>query len=434
MNHSRRDTFVQGQVLIVDDDPLLCTFVRTVLESAGYEVQEARNGAEALAVAKAGNPDLIISDWMMPVMDGKAFCQALKNDPEFQDVFFVVLTAKTGVDDKVELLNCGADDFIPKPVGKNELLAKVQASMRFISLRKELRAQNEKLKALNEKLERTNKELGEAQAQLLQREKMASIGQLAAGVAHEINNPIGFINSNLGTLAEYVEDMLSVLKAYEELEARVQSTSDPTLRSHLQRIQQIKSDAGLDFILADARKVIEECMEGATRVKAIVKDLKDFSHVDQAELKHFNVNHGLESTLNIVWNELKYKANVIRQYGDVPEILCYPMQLNQVFMNILVNAAQAIPDRGEIGIQTFSEHGKVYVKIWDTGVGIPEENLTRIFDPFFTTKEVGKGTGLGLSIAYNVIQKHRGNISVQSRVGQGTTFLIELPVDGVKEG
>ncbi len=290
------------------------------------------------------------------------------------------------------------------------------------------------LKKGNAELKRVNKELKEAHAQLLQREKLASIGQLAAGIAHEINNPAGFVFSNLNSLQEYTEDFIKILKEYEELLSVCKSKGDEELLSLAQRVERVKEELDVDLLLEDIKDAISESLEGAERITKIVKDLKSFAHVDEAELKYANINEGIESTLNIVWNELKYKAEVVKEYGELPDIECYPQQLNQVFMNLLVNAAQAIEERGQIRIRTYSDGGRVYVQISDTGVGIPKENLSRIFEPFFTTKEVGKGTGLGLSMSYGIIKKHGGKIDVQSQVGKGTTFTIELPLRAAREG
>ncbi|MEW5949305.1 MAG: ATP-binding protein [Thermodesulfobacteriota bacterium] len=304
----------------------------------------------------------------------------------------------------------------------------------------ERRQIEEELLRIKINLEAANQQLRQNQAQLVQSEKMASIGQLAAGVAHEINNPVGFINSNLTTLDEYRGDLTELIAAYLKLEELVANnpalSNDKDLMDILEASRNLKERIGLDFILGDFDKIIAESREGTERIKKIVQDLKDFSHVDQAELNWADLNKGMESTLNIVWNELNYKAKVIKEYGDIPEVYCYPQQVNQVFMNILVNAAHAIEDNGEIKISTAHLAGAepmVEVRISDTGKGIPPENLTKIFNPFFTTKPVGKGTGLGLSMAYNIIKKHDGDILVESEVGKGTTFIIQLPVNGPKE-
>lgn len=423
----------KGKILIVDDDRFLRNFVAASLGREGYEVVQAENGEQGLEMARLEKPDLIITDIMMPVMDGEEFCRRIKSSDELKEIFLLVLTAKSNVHDRIKVLNIGADDYITKPISREELIAKVKASMRIRNLQKQLKASNQRYQALNRDLERANQELKQTQAQLLQQEKLASIGQLAAGIAHEINNPIGFINSNLGVLKEYITDVIRLLKKYDALSSFIREGDKERVGACLEEIEMIKKEIDIDFILDDFLKLVQESREGAERVKEIVQDLKDFSHVDQAEIKYADINKGLESSLNIVWNELKYKAKVIKEYGELPEIKCYPRQLNQVFMNILVNASQAIEDKGEIRIKTFHKDGYIYVQISDTGVGIPPENLSKIFDPFFTTKEVGKGTGLGLTMAYNIVKKHGGTIEVESEVGKGTTFTIKLPVNGIKE-
>ncbi len=276
----------------------------------------------------------------------------------------------------------------------------------------------------NIKLENDRKELEllltkveEAQQQLLQSEKMAAIGQLAAGVAHEINNPVGFVNSNLGTLKTYVSQLLNVISAYE---SGVPDT-----------ISAARQKADLDFLREDLPSLVAESREGLSRVTKIVQDLKDFSHVDQAEHQHADLNAAIESTLNVVWNELKYKAEVVRELGEIPPVDCVPAQINQVFMNLLVNAAQAIEQQGKIFVRSGTENKRVWFEIEDTGQGMSEEVRNRIFEPFFTTKPVGKGTGLGLSISYDIIvKKHGGQLEVRSTPGQGTCFRIWLPIEG----
>lgn len=265
--------------------------------------------------------------------------------------------------------------------------------------------------------------LEEARNQLLQSEKMASIGQLAAGVAHEINNPVGYVKSNLSTLRGYLEQVMALLDAY--------GLTEDTLAGEAARDQLVKLKTSIDlpFLREDIWSLMRECDEGLQRVAQIVRDLKDFSHADGGERVHANLHRGLDSTLNIVWNELKYKAKVVREYGELPDVDCVITQINQVFMNLLVNAAQAMEQQGTIWIRTgLGEPGWVWVEIEDTGQGIPEENLKRIFDPFFTTKPVGKGTGLGLALAYGIVNRHGGRIEVESTVGKGTRFRVSLPI------
>lgn len=267
------------------------------------------------------------------------------------------------------------------------------------------------------------KKLEEAHNQLLQSEKLASIGQLAAGVAHEINNPIGFVNSNLGVLKKYVGNLLQIIDLYES--GRHLLAADTALQ---ESIQDAYKKADIVFLRSDIETLISESIDGATRVRRIVQDLRDFSRVDSAEWQCADLHAGLESTLNVVWNEIKFKADVVREFGTLPPVECRLSQVNQVFMNLLVNAAQAIPEHGTITLRSGCVDDKAWISISDTGKGIPQELMTRIFDPFFTTKPVGKGTGLGLSVSYGIIDKHGGHIDVQSEPGQGATFTIWLPV------
>ncbi len=280
------------------------------------------------------------------------------------------------------------------------------------------------LESQHRELEKAYAELKAAQSQILQQEKMASIGQLAAGIAHEINNPVGFVMSNLGSLQKYADKLSEFIKIQTEAikEFGVQS---PGLGD---KIKEARKSLKIDHIIDDLGNLIKESLEGAERVKKIVQDLKSFSRIDEAEWKVTDINTGIESTINIVWNELKYKATVKREYGDIPMTKCNPGQLNQVFMNILVNAAHAIEKQGEITIKTRHENNSIFISISDTGSGIPADKINRIFEPFFTTKEVGKGTGLGLSIAYDIVKKHNGDIIVESEIGKGTTFAVKIPV------
>jgi two-component system NtrC family sensor kinase len=270
------------------------------------------------------------------------------------------------------------------------------------------------------------------EAQLLHSEKMASIGQLAAGVAHEINNPTGFVSSNLKTLSEYIQDVSDLTKEYRRLVEKLKQNPGPdgglfAVSEQVKRISKLEEKIDLDFVLKDIFELIEESQEGTERIKKIVLDLKDFAHPGDDKPKLTDINKSMDSTLNVVWNELKYKADVVKDYGNLPHVKCYPQLLNQVFLNLLVNAAQSIEKRGEIKIKTRANNGYVEIIIIDSGSGIPKENLPKIFDPFFTTKKIGKGTGLGLNVVYNIIKKHRGEIDVKSDVGKGTTFTIRIP-------
>ncbi len=276
-------------------------------------------------------------------------------------------------------------------------------------------------------LQKAYDELRTTQIKVFQQEKMASIGQLAAGVAHEINNPMGFISSNLTTLGKYQERINEFIGILSATLAGVAENAEPgELGEQRKRLK-------IDRILEDIPLLIAESQEGAQRVRKIVQDLKSFSRVDESEYKRANINECLDSTINIAWSEIKYVASLDREYGDIPLVLCYPQQINQVFMNLLVNAAHAITGNGTIRVRTWLEGDAVCVAVSDSGSGISAENLKRIFDPFFTTKEVGKGTGLGLSISYDIIKKHQGEILVESELGKGTTFTVKVPVNGIEE-
>jgi signal transduction histidine kinase len=287
----------------------------------------------------------------------------------------------------------------------------------------QMQVQMQELMRANAELTQLNAQLRDAQDKLMQSEKLASIGQLAAGVAHEINNPIGYIFSNFGTLEKYIADLFAMLAAYEEAEAALAGTPAGA------KLKTMREDVELEFLKDDIPTLMAESKEGITRVRKIVQNLKDFSRVDTTqEWVMADLHHGIDSTLNIVNNEIKYKADVVKQYGELPDIECLPSELNQVFMNLLVNAAHAITaERGTITLRTGTAADGVWVEVADNGSGIAKENLGRIFDPFFTTKPVGKGTGLGLSLSYGIVRKHAGQIEVSSEIGVGTTFRVTLP-------
>ncbi|MFH1215825.1 MAG: ATP-binding protein [Pseudomonadota bacterium] len=304
-------------------------------------------------------------------------------------------------------------------------IASVIHATRDITERKELELSLEQERKLlqdaNAQLEKAISDLKQTQSQIVQQEKMASIGQLAAGVAHEINNPMGFISSNLSSLAKYIAKMTEFIALQDRFIA--EQSNETTL----QELDKEKKKMKIDFLLDDIPALIEESMDGAKRVKNIVQNLKSFSRIDNNEISPVNINECLDTTLNIVWNELKYKATVAKDYGTLPFITGSAQQLNQVFMNVLINAAQSIEKSGEIRIRTWHENSSVLISITDTGCGISPKHLSHIFEPFFTTKDVGKGTGLGMSITYDIIKKHRGDLTVESVVGVGTTFTISLP-------
>ncbi|WP_228152823.1 ATP-binding protein [Marinobacter guineae] len=262
--------------------------------------------------------------------------------------------------------------------------------------------------------EMMNARLEQARRQLLQSEKLAAIGQLAAGVAHEINNPVGYVYSNLQSLESYLTDLFRLTDAVDSADS-------------LDSLKAIKQNIDYEFVRHDLKDLLAESREGIERVKTIISAMKDFSHIEEEEFKPADIQRGIESTLNVVNNELKYKAEVTREFGDLPPVECIISQINQVVMNLLVNAAHAIDDFGEIRIRTREAGDTVIIEIEDTGRGISQDNINRIFEPFFTTKPIGKGTGLGLSLSFNIIEKHNGRIDVESALGKGTCFRIALP-------
>jgi signal transduction histidine kinase len=302
------------------------------------------------------------------------------------------------------------------------------------------------IEAKNNKLESTLKALEDTQTQMLQSEKMASIGQLAAGVAHEINNPTGFVSSNLKTLTDYQEEIAELIGKYQGLISQLVSQQQQgalcqETRAAVEELKRFEQDIDVGFLMDDITDLIGDCREGIDRIKKIVIDLKDFAHPGEDKAKLTDINNGIESTLNVVNNEIKYKASVHKNFGDIPTVRGIPQQLNQVFMNIIANAIDVFDERSQkhadlkvnspqIRITTAKNlsNQTIEIRIKDNGGGISEAVKNKIFDHLFTTKEVGKGTGLGLSISRQIVEdKHGGKLSCYSEVGQGTEFMIEIP-------
>lgn len=311
------------------------------------------------------------------------------------------------------------------------------------SVNKELIFNERALKNLIYDLDKTHKELQSTQRQLVQSEKLASLGQLSAGVAHEINNPIGFISSNIETLEQYIESYSEILRATDILKKAVEDKDFDRASSVVKEMKDLEEKVNLDFITSDIDNLLRESKSGTERIKKIVMDLRIFARKDEGQMELNNVEEILDGVINIVWNEIKYKAELKKEYGGVPLIRCNAQKFGQVFINLLVNAAQAIEEKGEIIIKIYTTdegHQKrekvgnpeakkyVCIEISDTGCGIAEEDVDKIFDPFFTTKEVGKGTGLGLSVTYDIIKQHEGEIEVESELNKGTKFTIKFPL------
>ena len=417
-------------VLVVDDEANNRNVIVAQLRNEGYLIKTAASGEEALDIIDRELPDLILLDVMMPGISGFDVAEILKNEQRTANIPIVMLTSLGDVSSRLTALNNGAEEFLTKPVGRAELAARIRNLLKIKSHQDDLSRYSSLLEGQvaerTSALETVNLQLDETYSQLLQAEKLAALGQLAAGVAHEINNPIGFVSSNLGTLNGYLKDLLKIVEAYEDVIA-----AQPGKTQEYADLQSLKAELDLDFLRTDAPQLITESLDGVTRVRGIVKDLKNFAHVDVSpEWGAANLHECLNSTLNIANHEIKYKATVIKDYGELPEVECLPSQLNQVFLNLLVNAAQAIPENGQgtITVRTSADSENVRIEICDSGCGITPENIKKIFDPFFTTKPVGTGTGLGLSLSYGIIKRHHGRIEVGSEVGRGTTFRITLPI------
>ena len=413
------ETNCRGRVLIVDDESDVRMSLHGIIENSGFEAYAFENGNDALTflLEQHADVDVILTDIRMPGMDGLALLEkVLATNAEIP---VILMTGFADIDLTVAAINKGAFDFILKPIDPEYMIKAIEKASnyrRLCLLEKNYRDVLEK--ALVEQ-DRKLKEINEI---VLQNEKMSLMGQIAAGVAHEINSPVGFISSNLESLDKYMRRLLDFVRAQSELLDRYCPPEE------LEQIREVRKKVLLDKIADDIPKLLEDTLEGVVRIKGIVKNLKGFSRSDSDEFVLTNINEVISKSLDMVRNELKYVATVATDYGDIPPTQCLPNQLAQVLMNLLINAAHAMVDQGEIIVRSWREGENIYFSIRDTGCGIPEDIKDHIFEPFFTTKEVGKGTGLGLSICFDIIRKHNGDISMESALGKGTIFTIRLPI------
>lgn len=412
---------------MVDDSKIMLNVAKDIIEESDIlcNLRTFLDPLEALDYIKKNAVDLVITDLVMPKMTGLEFIEAIKSDEQLMLIKMLIVTS---IDDSTKLseaFGLGASDYITKPYNDYEFLARIKNAIREIKLRKELAIQLKRTKEEHNKLYIANERLRVTQAQLIQKEKMAGIGQLAAGVAHEINNPLGFILSNFETLEEYISFIHTLIKKYDDL-----GIADDS-------INEFKKDQDYEFIVNDIYEIIEDTSAGLNRVKEIIKSLRSFSRIDAfKEFVKYNINEGIEETLIIAKNEYKYVASVEKKFGDVPDIEAYAGEINQVILNILINAVHAIKaneeniEHGLIEIKTeLVNESNVLLSISDNGCGMDQKTISKIFDPFFTTKDVGVGTGLGLSITYDIItNKHHGTIEVESYENVGTTINITLPL------
>ena len=416
----------QPFILIVDDNPTNLSVLSQALKAAGYKVRMAIDGEDALAQVERHHPELILLDIEMPKMDGFETCRRLQKNPLTEGIPIIFMTALADTENKVKGLSLGAVDYITKPFEEAEVLARVRVHWRLKRL----------TDSLEQQVSDRTQALQQAQVQLVQQEKLSALGQLVAGVAHEINNPIGCIVGNVDAAQDYINDLLGLIDLYQAKFPQPGAEIENELKA-----------IDLDYVRSDLLKLIQAMKDGGDRITSISKSLCTFSRADSNHQQLFNIHEGIDSTLLILRHRLKANEarpaiEVVTDYGHLPEIACFPGQLNQVFMNILANAIDALDElntglsfekikanNNRIVIKTSVENGKIKISISDNGKGISEEIKPKIFEHLFTTKSVGKGTGLGLAIARQiVVEKHGGSLEVQSELGRGTQFCICLPI------
>jgi len=418
-------TSLTGLILIVDDNPTNLDVISEALSSAGYKVAIATSGERAIQQVERRPPDLILLDVMMPGINGFETCKRLKSNTKTCDIPIIFMTALADADHIVKGFDLGAVDYITKPFQEQEVLVRVRTHLQLSLL-----TQN-----LEEQVTHKTLALQTSQLQMIQSEKLSSLGNLVAGVAHEINNPVGFLNGNIQPALDYVQDLFGLIDLYQKNYPQ----PDADIENEIKNID-------LEYIRQDLPKLVGSMSEGVKRIRDISNSLRTFSRADSDYPVACNIHDGIDSTLMILKHRLKAnetypEIQVIREYGDLPEISCYAGQLNQVFMNLLSNAIDALEESNhgrnyqeitnKIIIITELSNGEkhVMVRIRDNGTGIGIDLQKKVFDYLFTTKGVGKGTGLGLAIAKQIIvEKHQGSISFTSELGQGTEFIIILPI------
>jgi two-component system NtrC family sensor kinase len=406
------------RILIVDDETGVREMFAAWLREENFECITAASADAALANLATDTYALVISDMMMPGRNGVELLREIK--ARYPDTAVIMVSGVDRPQRVRDALRVGAFDYLIKPCELDVLTLSVEHALERRTLQRTARTYKAHLESQNIELANSKMELERLQGQLVHTEKMASLGQLAAGIAHELNNPAGFIYGNMDLLGEYLSQLQRLLHVYDQANL----TADDG-----QLVNSQKTEIRYEKLVNDLNSIIADCRDGAERICDVVKNLRLFSRLDEAEIKKVDVHSGIDSTVRLLSRYFSgSRLKLHRNYGDLPPIDCYAGQLNQVWMNLLVNAAQAVTEHGEVSITTELVQNSVVVAISDTGPGIPEGQLSRIFDPFFTTKSVGEGTGLGLSISYGIVERHGGTIDVESEVGTGTTFTVRIPI------
>lgn len=421
LNHSLDLEYAEDhdrRLLIVDDEEPVRNLFAAYLEEH-YTCETAADAQEALDMLARGPFALVLSDMQMPGLGGIELLRKIVE--HYPETAVIMISGVDRTQRVIDAIRVGASDYLIKPCELDVLAFSIERALERRMLLRNARRYKKDLEIRNAELAQQKVELVRLQAQMVQSEKMASLGLLAAGVAHELNNPAGFIYSNVDVLRQHVERLERCLFAYDEMTLPNQDAD---------RIAKIKAEIDYDNIVNDLESIMSDCHLGAERIRDVVQNLRLFSRLDESEIKQVDLNESIEATVRLLSHYYKSgRITLDRNYGELPLVNCYAAQMNQVWMNLLVNAAQAIEDDGTVRIQTVRNGKTVSVSVTDSGKGISPENLKKIFDPFFTTKPVGEGTGLGLSISHGIVQKHRGSIAVDNIPGVGTTFTVTLPVD-----